>query len=98
VQVVTYIADMDTHWWSVAGQLLASVVILLSVYQDLGLRARVGAALGSFMAAAFGISALVSAVRANFRSGAAICVLVLFFETGLILRWLLRRKNKRDLQ
>jgi len=45
----------------VGGQLLASAVLLLSGYQDVGLRARMGAAFGFFMAIAFGISALVSA-------------------------------------
>jgi hypothetical protein len=48
-----------TGWKSVGGQLLASGVLLLSGHQDIGLRARMGAAFGFFMAIAFGISALV---------------------------------------
>jgi hypothetical protein len=45
-----------TGWESVGGQLLASGVLLLSGYQDIGLRARIGSAFGFFMALAFGIS------------------------------------------
>jgi predicted membrane-bound spermidine synthase len=96
VPIATYIAGMGTGWWWVAGQLLASAVILLSVKQDLGLRARMGAALGSFMAIAFGISALVSAIRVNLRGGAAICAVVLCVEILLILRWIRHRQNERD--
>ena len=44
-----------TGWISVGGQLLASGVLLLSGHQDIGLRARMGAAFGFFMAIAFGI-------------------------------------------
>jgi hypothetical protein len=94
--ITVYIAVIGASWWSVGGQLLASVVILLSVNQDLGLRARMGAALGSFMAIAFGISALVTAIRMNLRGGAGICAAVLCFEILLILRWSLRRQNKRN--
>jgi hypothetical protein len=50
------IALVGTGWKSVGGQLLASGVLLLSGYQDVGLRARAGAAFGFFMAMAFGIS------------------------------------------
>ncbi len=96
--ITTYIAGIGASWWSLGGQLLASVVILLSVNQDLGLRARMGAVFGSFMAIAFGISALVTAIRVNLRGGAAICAVVLCFETLLILRWSLRRKNKGNSQ
>jgi len=77
---------MGASWRLVAGQLLASVVLLLSGYQDLGLRARVGAAFWFFMAIAFGISALITAIRANLLSAAAICAVVLCSETLLILR------------
>jgi hypothetical protein len=80
-------------WESVGGQLLASGVLLLSGHQDVGLRARVGAAFGFFMAIAFGISALVTATRANSRFGAAICAVVLCAETGLILRWSRRKAS-----
>src|ERR1700704_5254510 len=77
-------------WESVGGQLLASGVLLLSGYQDIGLRARMGAAFGFFMAVAFGISALASSIRGNLRYAAALCVLVLCCETLLILRWWVR--------
>jgi hypothetical protein len=45
-------------WESVGGQLLASGVLLLSGYQDMGFSARIGAAFGFFMAIAFGASPL----------------------------------------
>jgi hypothetical protein len=38
------IALLGTGWKSVGGQLLASGVLLLSGYQDIGLRSRMGAA------------------------------------------------------
>lgn len=59
-------------WKSVGGQLLASGVLLLSGHQDIGLRARMGAAFGFFMAIAFGISALITAIRASLWYAAAI--------------------------
>jgi len=73
--------------------LLASGVLLLSGYQDIGLRARIGAAFGFFMALAFGISALVTAMRARFWGGTAICAVVLCLEAWLILRWRRRRAS-----
>lgn len=82
-----------TGWKSVGGQLLASGVLLLSGHQDIGLRARMGAAFGFFMAVAFGISALVTAIRGNLWYAAAICVAVLCSETLLIRRWWLRRTS-----
>jgi hypothetical protein len=82
-----------TRWESVWGQLLASGVLLLSGYQDVGLRARVGAAFGFFMALAFGISALGTAVWTRLWGGAAICAVVLCSETCLILRWWRRRAS-----
>jgi hypothetical protein len=85
------IALVGTGWKSVGGQLLASGVLLLSGYQDIGLRTRVGAAFGFFMAIAFGISALITAARANLAFAAVICVVVLCSETVLILRWWLLR-------
>ena len=79
---------------SVFGQLLASMVLLMSGYQDLGLRARMGAAFGFFMSIAFGISALITALRANLLSAVALCALVLCFETWFMLRW--RAKTIRN--
>jgi hypothetical protein len=96
VPLTTYIAGMGASLWSVGGPLLASVVIVLSVIQDLELRVRIGAALGSLVAIAFVISALVTAIRGNLRGGAAICGVVLCFETLLLLRWIRRRQNKRN--
>ena len=80
-------------WGSVGGQLLASGVLLLSGYQDIGLRTRIGAAFGFFMAIAFGISALITAIRANLLYAAAICAVVLCSETFLIRRWWLQRTS-----
>ncbi len=85
------IALVGTGWKSVGGQLLASGVLLLSGYQDIGLRARMGAAFSSFMAIGFGISALITALRANVSYAAAICAVVLCSEAFLIFRWWLRR-------
>jgi len=87
------IAWVGTGWKSVGGQLLASVVLLLSGHQDIGLRAPMGAAFGFFMAIAFGISALVTAIQANLSYAAVICAVVLCSETFLILRWWLRRTS-----
>jgi len=87
-----------TGWGSVGGQLLASGVLLLSGYQDIGLRVRMGAAFGFFMAIAFGVSALVTAIRANLRCAPAICIVVLCSEILLILRWILRRRSNRNSQ
>jgi hypothetical protein len=94
MSIATYIAGMGAGWWWVAGQLLASAVILVSVKQDLGLGTRVGAALGILMATAFGISALITAIRGDIRGGVAICAVVLCFEAWLILRWILPRQSK----
>ncbi len=80
-------------WKSVVGQLLASGVLLLSGHQDIGLRSRMGAAFGFFMAIAFGISALITAIRGNLWYAAALCAAVLCSETLLILRWCLRRTS-----
>ncbi len=85
---------MGARWDWLGGQLLVSLLALLSGYQDLGLRARMGAAFGFFMAMAFGISALVTAIRANLRWAAAICAVVLCSETWLILRQLINRKSQ----
>lgn len=88
-----FLALVVTGWESVGGQLLASGVLLLSGHQDIGLRSRMGAAFGFFMAIAFGISALVSSIRGDLRYAAAICVLALCCEPLLILRWWLRRTS-----
>jgi len=82
-----------TGWKSVAGQLLTSGVILLSSRQDIGLRVRIGAVLGFIMAIAFTTSALITAIRGNLPYAAAICVVVLFSETLLILRWCVRKTS-----
>ena len=82
-----------TGWESVGGQLLASGVLLLSGHQDIGLRARMGAAFGFFMAIAFGISALITSIRANLSYAAVICAMVLCSEAFLIRRWWLRRTS-----
>ena len=82
----------DGNLWG--GQLLASGVLLVSGYQDMGLRARIGAAFGFFMALAFGISALAIAIWAQAWGGAAVCVAVLCFEGWLILRWWNRRTER----
>jgi hypothetical protein len=98
VPITMYVAGVGASWWWVVGQLLTSAVILVSVKQDLGLGTRVGAALGILIATAFGISALITAIHGNIRGGVAICAVVLCFETWLILRWILRRRNKRNSQ
>ena len=87
------IAFVGSGWKWVGGQLLASGVFLLSGYQDIGLSARMGAAFGFFMAIAFGISALITAIRVNLSYAAAICAVVLCSETFLIVRWWLRRTS-----
>jgi membrane protein implicated in regulation of membrane protease activity len=73
--------------------LLASGVLLLSGYQDIGLRARIGAAFGFFMALAFGVSALFTAIWAGLWGGALICAVVLCFEIWLIRHWRSRRTS-----
>lgn len=82
---------MGTGWQSLGGQLLASGVLLISGYQDIGLRARIGAGFGFFMAVAFATSALTTAIWATLWSGAAICVVALCLESWLIRRW--RNRN-----
>jgi len=75
------------------GSIAGFGVLLLSGRQDIGLRVRIGAAFGFFMAIAFSISALVTAIRGNLPYAAAICVAVLLSETLLILRWCLRKTS-----
>ena len=74
------IALVGTGWKSVGGQLLASGVLMLSGHQDIGLRARMGAAFRFFMAIAFGISALITAIRENLPYAVAFCTVVLCSE------------------
>jgi hypothetical protein len=93
IAVTTFIVVMDARWQSVGGQLLASGVLLISGYQDIGLRARIGAAFWFFMALAFGMSALATTIWTKLWGGAAICAVVLCFETWLILRWWSRRTS-----
>jgi hypothetical protein len=95
VPITTYVAAIGASWWSIAGQLLTSAVILVSVRQDLGLRTRVGAAFGIFIALAFGISALLTAISVKLRSGVAICAVIVGFEFFFILRWILRRQKSK---
>jgi hypothetical protein len=92
--IITFIVAVGGRWRSVGGQLLASSVLLVSGYQDMGLHARAGAVFGFFMALAFGISALVTAVWAKVWGGAAICVAALCFESWLIQRWWSRGQAK----
>ena len=96
--MTTYIAGMGGSWQSVGLRLLASALLLISGKQELGSRAPMGAAFWFFMAIVFGISALITAIRASLSSAATICAVVLCFETWLILRWTLRRQNKRNSQ
>ncbi|MFZ0275824.1 MAG: hypothetical protein WA254_10405 [Candidatus Sulfotelmatobacter sp.] len=93
IAVLTYIVAVGGTWQSVGGQLLASGVLLASGYQDLGLRTRVGAAFGFFMALAFGVSALATAMRASFWGGALICGVVLCLEICLMLHWWSRKTS-----
>lgn len=74
-----------------AGQLLASGMALVSGCQDLGLRIRLGAVFSFLIATAFGISALITAARSNTRYALATCVVVLFSEILLTLRWAVKK-------
>jgi hypothetical protein len=96
VPITTYIAGMGASWQWMAGQLLVSALASLSVCQDLGLRIRLGAVFWFLIALAFGISALVTAIRSNLRFAPAICVVLLCSETLLSLWWILRSRSKRN--
>lgn len=98
MQIITHIASVGANWESVGGQLLASLLAVLSGYQDLGLRARMGAVFGFFMAIALGFSALVTAIRSGLRFAPAICVVVLCSETLLILWRILHSRNNTNSQ
>jgi hypothetical protein len=93
IAVMTLFVAVGSRWQSVGGQLLASGVLLLSGYQDMGLRARIGAAFWFFMALALGVSALATAIWARVWGGTAICAVALCFETWLIRRWWSRRSS-----
>ncbi len=93
VTVMPNIVAFSGRWQSVGGQLLASGVFMASGHQDLGLPARVGAAFSFFMALAFGVSALATAISARLWGGPYICGVVLCFEICLILRWWIRRRT-----
>ncbi len=90
---IMLIVAMGATWKALGGQLLASAVLLLSGRQDIRLRARTGAAFWFFMALAFGISALATAVWSRLWGGAAICAVVLCFETWLVRQWWNRRTS-----
>ncbi len=87
ILLATFSVSMNTRWEQVFGQLLASGVLLLSGFQDIRLRARSGAAFWFFMALAFGVSALTTAVWAKAWWSAALCVVVLCFEAWIVRRW-----------
>ena len=67
---------------------------MLSGLPDLRLKASMGAAFSFFMALAFGISALVTAIRANLSYAAVICAVILCFETLFILNRVLNRNSQ----
>jgi hypothetical protein len=90
---ISVLALSGASWRLVGGLLLTSAVIMISVHQDVRLRVWIGAILGFFMAIAFGITALVTAIRANLSYAATICDVVLCCEMLLILRWSLRRTS-----
>lgn len=89
-----YIAGIGASWQSMAGQLLVSGLASLSVCQDIGLRARVGATFWFLIAMAFGISALITATQSNIRYAPAVCIVVLCSEILLILHWALKRNSQ----
>jgi hypothetical protein len=91
ISVSTFVAVTGPGWKSVGGQLLASGVLLLSGYQDMGFRNRGGAPFWFFMALAFSVSALGTAVWGRLWVGTAICAVVLCFETWLVRHWWNRR-------
>jgi hypothetical protein len=94
--ITTFLIAIGAIWKSVAGQLLASVVLFLSGHQDLRWRIRMGGSFWFFMAIAFGISALFTAIQAKLSYAAVICAVVLCSETLLILRWILRSRSNSN--
>jgi hypothetical protein len=93
ILISTFVLAMGAGWQPVGGQLLGSGVLLLCGYQDVGLRARFGATFWFFMALAFCVSALATALRAKLWGDAAMSVAVLCLEAWLILRWQRRRTS-----
>jgi hypothetical protein len=93
IPLSSFILAMGAGWQSVGGQLLASGVLLLCGYQDVRMRASVGAAFWFFMAFAFCVSALVTSLRLKLWDGTAMSVAVLCLEAWLILRWRQRRTS-----
>jgi hypothetical protein len=89
----TFFLNVSTPSEQVFGQLLASGVLLLGGFQDIRLRARSGAAFWFFMALAFCVSALATAIWVKAWSIAAFCALVLCFEAWLVRRWWSRRTS-----
>ena len=91
--LTTFLVVTGARWQAVGGQLLASGVLLVSGYQDLSWTARSSAAFWFFMALAFGISALATAIWAKVWGGIAICGVALCLEGWLILRWWSRKTS-----
>ena len=89
--ITTYLAGMAASWQSLGWQVLASGVLLLCGHQALESRSRMGATFWFFLAIAWAISALRTGIRANSWWAAAVCVVVLFSEALLILRWAMKR-------
>ena len=96
----SFVAVIGSGWKSVGGQLLASAVLLLSGHQDIprkGAPFRVLMALGAdfwfFMALAFSIAALGTAIWMKLWAGVAICAVVLCFESWLVQHWSNRKTS-----
>jgi len=78
----TFVVLVGAGWKSVGGQLLTSGVLLLSGYQDVEPRARISASFWFFMALAFCISALVSALSGKLWGGAAMSLVFFASKVG----------------
>ena len=88
------VLTMGVGWQSVGGQLLASGVLLQCGYQDVRLRARFAEIFWFFMALAFCVSAVATALRVKLWGVAAISVAGLCLEAWLIIRWQRRRTSR----
>ena len=93
ILLATLFVAVAGSWQPVGGQLIASGVMLVCGYQDIGMRARIGAVFWFFMALVFGISALANSIWAKVWGGVAICAVVLCLETWLIRRWWSRKTS-----
>src|SRR5438105_2939646 len=93
---IIFVMILGASWRSVGGQLLASGVLLLSGHQDIGLRSRIGAGFSFFVALAFAISSLVTALVAKLWSGAVICSVALCLEIFFLLHLWRRDGRKRS--